>query len=164
MEAVLRESQVKLIIPLEKDAEDYPPVDYEEIWSTPSGEGLFRIENIPFFARGLARGDIVSAVAEQDQDQQVLRIQEVVEVSGHSTIRLLIKHEESVPAIVEKFERQGCESEITFGNLVALDVPPSVSLEEILEKLEMGFAQAEWEYEEACIREPAAASKEAEGA
>ncbi|HEX8699117.1 MAG TPA: DUF4265 domain-containing protein [Myxococcaceae bacterium] len=160
MEEVQKERQIKLIVPLEKEADDYPPVDYEELWSTPSGEGLFRIENIPFFARGLSRGDIVSAVA----DEEGLRVQEVVHISGHSTIRLLIKREEAVPTVIEKFERQGCDSETTFGKLVALDVPPTVPLEDLLEKLEMGFAQSEWEYEEACIREPEDASTETEGA
>lgn len=160
-EAVQNAEQVKLIVLLEKDAEDYPPYDYEELWGTPSGEGLFRIENIPFFARGLARGDIVSAVNEQDQ----LRFQEVVESSGHSTIRLLVRREESVPSIVERFESHGCDCEITFGKLVALDVPPSVPLDALLEKLDLGFAQSEWEYEEACIQHPAHASQaEDEGA
>ena len=147
-------NQVKLIVPLEKIEVDYPPVDYEELWATPTEEEQYRIENIPFFALGLARGDLVSAAAEQES----LRFREVVQASGHSTIRLLVQREDAVPGVVEKFARLGCDSEITYGRLVALDVPPSVSLEDLREKLELGLAQSTWEYEEACIFEPADAS------
>lgn len=158
MEEARQEGQVKLIVPLEKEEDDYPPVEYEELWSTPMGEGRFRVENIPFFAKGLARGDIVLAVAEDE----VLRLQEVVEASGHSTLRLLVKDEDSVPEVVERFEHLGCDTEVTFGKLVALDVPPSVSLDDVREKLDLGDAQSQWEYEEACIFQPDEASTEAE--
>jgi hypothetical protein len=151
MEAAQQESQIKIIVPLEKEEPDYPPFDYEELWSTPAGEGLFRIENVPFFARGIARGDIVSAVAEGE----VLRFQEVFEASGHSTIRLIVNDSKAVPGILERFEGQGCSGEVTFGKLVALDVPPTVSLEAIREKLDLGYAQSQWDYEEACIFQPA---------
>lgn len=143
-------SPVKVIVLLEQEEEGYPPVDYEELWTTPLGEGLYRIENIPFFARGIARGDIVSAVAEEE----ALRFQEVVEPSGHSTIRLVVHDEAAVPSAVEHFESLGCESETLFTKLVALDVPPSVSLEELREKLDLGLTQSQWDYEEACIFEP----------
>lgn len=143
-------SPVKVIVLLEQEEEDYPPVDYEELWTLPLGEGLYRIENIPFFARGLARGDIVSAVEEED----ALVFQRVIEPSGHSTIRLVVYNADTVPAVVERFERQGCGSEITFTKLVALDVPPSVSLQALRERLDLGFTQGQWDYEEACIFQP----------
>jgi hypothetical protein len=141
---------VKVIVLLEQDNADYPPVDYEELWTTPLGEGLFRVENIPFFARGIARGDIVSAGVE-DED---LIFQEVAEQSGHSTIRLIVYNEHAVPAIVERFLNQGCDAETTFTKLVALDVPPEVSMETIKEKLDLGYTQGQWDYEEACIYHP----------
>lgn len=141
---------VKVIVLLEQEDDDYPPVDYEELWTTPLGEGLYRIENIPFFARGIARGDIVSAVEEDGN----LMFGEVVEQSGHSTIRLIIYNEYAVPAIIERFLNQGCEAETTFTKLVALDVPPEVNLEDIREKLDLGYTQGQWDYEEAFIFRP----------
>jgi hypothetical protein len=146
MEEAAAEDQVKVVVILEK-VEDYPPVDYEEFWSTPMGEGRFRIENIPFFAKGLALGDIVSAALEEE----VLRFQEVVEASGHSTIRVIVSSEDAVPAVVERFESLGCATETSYDRLVALDVPPSVSLDDVREKLDLGYAQSQWDYEEACI-------------
>jgi hypothetical protein len=145
-------SPVKVIVLLEQDGEDYPPVDYEELWTTPLGEGLYRIENIPFFARGIARGDIVSA-AEDDEEKDLI-FQEVAEPSGHSTIRLIIYNEYAVPAIVERFLNQGCDAETTYNKLVALDVPPEVSLEDLKAKLDLGYTQGQWDYEEACIYRP----------
>lgn len=150
MTAAQEAGQVKIIVLLEKEEADYPPYDYEELWATPVGEGLFRIENVPFFARGLARGDLVSAVSEGE----VLRFQEVSQASGHSTIRLMVNDSNALPGIIQRFESQGCSSETTLGRLVALDVPPSVSLEDLRERLEMGFAQSQWDYEEACIFQP----------
>jgi hypothetical protein len=143
-------SQIKLIVPLEKDAEDYPPYEYEELWSTPVGNGHFRIENIPLFARGIAMGDIVSAVFEGNAH----RFQGVVESSGHSTIRLFVNDADAVPAVIERFEAQGCRSEIALTKLVALDVPPAVPLGELLKHLTLGQAQGQWSYEEACIFHP----------
>lgn len=150
MAAAQGASQVKIIVLLEREEADYPPYDYEELWATPVGEGLLRIENVPFFARGIARGDIVSAVSEGE----VLRFQEVSQASGHSTIRLIVSDKEAVPGVVARFEGQGCRSELTLDKLVALDVPPTVPLEALREKLEMGFAQSQWDYEEACISQP----------
>jgi len=138
---------VKVIVLLEQDDEDYPPVDYEELWTIPLGEGLYRVENIPFFARGIARGDIVSAAV----DNEDLIFQEVAEQSGHSTIRLIIYNEYAVPAIIERFLNQGCDAETTFNKLVALDVPPDVSLEAVKAKLDLGYTQGQWDYEEASI-------------
>jgi hypothetical protein len=143
-------SPVKIVVLLEQEEEDYPPVDYEELWTTPLGEGLYRIESIPFFARGIARGDIVSAV----EEEEALVFQEVAEQAGHSTIRLVVYNAGAVPAITERFERMGCLSETTFTKLVALDVPPDLPMEDLRERLDLGFTQGQWDYEEACIFHP----------
>jgi hypothetical protein len=143
------EGQVKVAVTLERDEDGYPPFDSEDLWSTPVGEGRYRIESIPLFARGIAWGDIVTAVSEEEEE---LLFQEVVEPSGHSTVRLMVAKEEEVPAILEHFERQGCTGENHFTpRLIALDVPPSISLDELKQELDMGYALARWDYEEACI-------------
>jgi hypothetical protein len=144
-------NRVPLIVRLEKDAEDYPPFENEQLWCFPLGEGLFRVENIPLFARGLAWGDLVTAEADDDQ---VLRFQGRAEPSGHSTFRLFVKDRQPLPAILERFERLGCRSETAFDKLVALDVPPTVAMKELREVLEHGREQGQWEYEEACLFHP----------
>jgi hypothetical protein len=142
------ESQVKVAVTLVKDEDDYPPFDSEDLWSTPVGDGHYRIESIPLFARGIAWGDIVSAVSEEEE----LVFQEVVEPSGHSTVRLMVADEAAVSEVIEHFERQGCTSENSYmPKLIALDVPPSISLDDLKQELDLGYARSRWDYEEACL-------------
>jgi hypothetical protein len=139
---------VKVVVALEKDEDDYPPADYENLWAVPVGEGLFRIDNIPFFAQSIALGDIVAASPEEG----LLRFKGVVQPSGHSTVRLIIYDEPEVPKILEHFNQLGCESERShIPGLIALDVPTSISWSVIQRELEAGHAQARWDYEEACL-------------
>lgn len=138
----------RVVVALEKDEDDYPPADYENLWTLPVGDGLFRVGNIPFFARSIALGDIVSAVPEH----QLLRFKEVVQPSGHSTIRLIIYNEAEVPSVIEHFKRLGCEIERShISGLIALDVPPSVPLAKLKNEFELGRTQDRWDYEEACL-------------
>lgn len=140
--------QVKIAVTLVKDEDGYPPFDSEDLVSTPVGEGRYRIESIPLFARGIAWGDIVSAVAEEDE----LVFQEVVEPSGHSTVRLMVANEAEVPEVLEHFESKGCTGLNNFmPKLIALDVPPSLSMDDLKQELDMGYARARWDYEEACL-------------
>jgi hypothetical protein len=139
---------VKVVVPLEKDEDDYPPADYENLWAVPVGEGLFRIDNIPFFAQSIALGDIVAASPEEG----LLRFKEVVQPSGHSTVRLILYDEAEVPKVLEHFKQLGCDSERShIPGLIAIDVPPSISWASIQWELETGHSQERWDYEEACL-------------
>jgi hypothetical protein len=139
---------VKVVIKLEKDEDDYPPADYEGLWAIPMGGSLFQIDNVPFFAKGIAYGDVVSAVAEQ----QELRFREVVRPSGHSTLRIIIYDEKDVPSVRALLEKQGCAIEQShIPGLISVDVPPSVSLAVLRSFLDEGEAQERWGYEEACL-------------
>jgi len=142
------DERVKVVVKLEKDEDDYPPADYEGLWALPVGEGLFQIANVPFFAKGIAYGDIVSATVEQ----QELRFREVVRSSGHSTLRLIIYDEKDIPSVRELLEELGCDIERShIPELLSVDVPPTVSLAVVKRHLDEGEAQARWGYEEACL-------------
>jgi hypothetical protein len=139
---------VKVVVTLEKDEDDYPPAGYENLWTQPVGGGLFRIDNIPFFAKSIAWGDIVSAIPEQG----LLKFKEVVKPSGHSTLRLIVYDEAEVPSVLEQFGKLGCTNEKShIPGLIALDVPPSVSLEALRQVLDSGMEQGRWDYEAACL-------------
>lgn len=45
-------------VTLQRDEDGYPPYEVEEIDASPVGGGRYRIEGIPVFVHGLARGDI----------------------------------------------------------------------------------------------------------
>jgi hypothetical protein len=79
------EQYVKVLFELEQDEDGYPPASAETLWAIKVGEGLFQIDNIPFFAYGIAVNDIVSATPEEG----VFRYKEVVRPSGHSSHRVV---------------------------------------------------------------------------
>lgn len=146
------EHYVKIIIPLEQDEDGYPPAGSERLWAAQVGEGLFRIANIPFFARGIALGDIVSAVQEEQADEGVLRFGQVVQPSGHSTLRVVVYDEAQVLAMCTLLKQMGCSTERShLPRLVAVDVPPEVSLDALRNVLAPGREQERWDYEEACL-------------
>ena len=148
MTASRTEERVKVVVKLEKDEDDYPPVEYEGLWASSVGEGLFQIDNVPFFAKGIAWGDIVSATTEHDE----LRFRQVVRPSGHSTLRLMLYDEGEFPSVRKFLEELGCAIERShIPGLISVDVPPSVSLDELRKTLDAGEAQERWGYEEACL-------------
>lgn len=152
MEKDRNEHYVKILIPLEQDEDGYPPVSAERIWAIKVGEGRYKLDNIPFFARELALGDIVSAVPEEGADEGILRYQQVLAPSGHSTFRVLVQEEAHVPEVHGLLEQLGCGTEQShLPRLVAIDIPPSVSLERVRQALEPGRTLERWEHEEACV-------------
>jgi hypothetical protein len=149
------ERYVKLIIPLEQDEDGYPPAGSERLWALQVGGGRYKVDNIPFFARDLALGDIVSAIPEEGAEEGVLRYQQVLQPSGHSTFRILVHDESEVPEVCRLLEQLGCGTERShLPRLVAIDIPPSVSLEAVREALAPGHAQERWEHEESCLGQP----------
>jgi hypothetical protein len=142
------ERHVKVLFQLEQDEDGYPPASVESLWALPKGEGLFQVDNIPFFATGVALGDLVSATPEEG----AFRFQEVVHPSGHSTLRVAISEAADVPAVRALFEQKGCSVEQShLPRLIAIDVLPSVPLESLRPVLETGREQGRWDYEEACL-------------
>ena len=145
------EQYVKLLFDLEQDEEGYPPASAETLWGIRVGDGLFKIDNIPFFAMGVAVNDVVSAQPEEG----VFRYKEVVHSSGHSTIRVVVYDPVAVPAARELFHQLGCATEQShLPRLFAIDVPPSVSLEKVRQVLDSGKEEEQWGYEEACLASP----------
>jgi hypothetical protein len=145
------EQHVKILFELERDEEGYPPASVETLWAIKAGDGLFKIDNIPFFVYGIAVDDIVSAVPEEG----VFRFKEVVHPSGHSTLRVVVYDQAEVSAARELFKQLGCSTELShLPRLFAVDVPPSVSLDTLREVLDAGKRQDRWGYEEACLAEP----------
>jgi hypothetical protein len=141
-------SHVKMLVHLEQDEDGYPPTTEESLWAIPLEEGLFQVDNTPFFAWDLALGDVVAA----DPKEGVWRFREVVRRSGHATLRLIIYDVAEVPSAIERFTRLGCLSERShIPGLIALDVPPSTPWAEVKRLLVEGEANERWGYEEACL-------------
>jgi hypothetical protein len=148
---------VKIIVPLEQDEDGYPPLGSERLWALQVGEGRYQLDNIPFFARDLAWGDVVSAVPEEGAEEGVLRYDQVLQPSGHSTFRILVHDETQVSELCGLLEHLGCDTERShLPRLVAMDIPPSVPLATVRQALSPGVSQERWEYEESCLGQPEA--------
>lgn len=121
--------------------------DLESVWVVEVENG-YRIDNIPFYVRGFAWGDVVSAERDERGDLVCKRL---VAPSGHSTVRLWFADASEVHRVRDALRALGCDSELDGTRLVAVDIPPLVPYV----KMQAYFAQNEklgvFEYEEGCI-------------
>ncbi|MFT3775587.1 MAG: DUF4265 domain-containing protein [Minicystis sp.] len=140
----------KIIFEIEQDADGYPPVGAEGVWTREQGENRFVVDNIPFFATQATMGDVIEAVT----DGEVLRYTATIEHTGNSLIRVH-PYEGTNPAEVRKaLEDMGCATEwLAEYALIAVNVPPSVKLTAVQEILARGAAEGKWDYEEPLLRQ-----------
>ena len=137
---------VKLSLPVEGDDGSF---DIESVWATAEDTG-YRIDNIPFYVRGYAWGDVISAMPDPDG---MLRVTRLVTASGHSTVRLWFgeDHVGDVQKVRDKLRAMRCDSEVDLARLVAVDIPPDVPYAQIRQYLEELVRTGVLEYEEACL-------------
>jgi len=122
--------------------------EIEVMWTIEKEHG-YELDNIPFYVKNLALGDVVSA--EMDSDG-ALWFSELVQPSGHSTIRLWFAGMDSITMIRDELNRMGCASEVSdLPRLVAVDVPPSIPYEKVKELFDQGERVGTFEYQEACL-------------
>ncbi|MFJ9359819.1 DUF4265 domain-containing protein [Streptomyces mirabilis] len=126
----------------------------ESLWAVDQGDGTVRLDNIPWFVRGIACGDIVAT--EADEEEGVRWAGEVVRRSENCTIRLIVFRDGGSGAarqsVINAFHELGVCGEGTerFG-MVALDVPPTADLAKVQRLLDHGVAKERWDMEEGCI-------------
>ncbi|MFE6546790.1 DUF4265 domain-containing protein [Streptomyces sp. NPDC057746] len=133
--------------------DDWPPASVESLWAVDQGDGTARLDNIPWFVRGIARGDVVAM--EPDEDG-VRWAGEVVRSSENCTIRLIVFRDGgSGPArqsVINAFQQLGVDGEgIERFGMVALDVPPTADVAKVQRLLNHGAAEEWWDMEEGCI-------------
>jgi hypothetical protein len=147
---------VKIGFRLERDADDYPPADWEWLWAARVSGSRFRIDNVPFFAKLISSGDIVAA----ENTAQGFIFRELVQPSGHSTVRIVAyregRTEEQLRDLVEDIRKSlqamGCSTELShIPNLVAVDIPPTVDYQSISKFLSRKEHDGLLGYEEACL-------------
>jgi hypothetical protein len=145
----------RVVFDLEPE-DDWPPVEREGLWAEPLGEDEYRLDNVPWFARGVASGDRV--LAQPDADG-VLKVRERLEWSGRYTIRVIPcgsgTAERQVQEVIDTFSVLGaeCEGALPSFRVIALDIPPTARLSDIKALLIEGEADGRWGYEEGCVDE-----------
>lgn len=140
------DTHVKVLFEIARDNGTH---DVESVWAVPT-DGGYRLDNIPFYAVGVACGDVVAAARDADG---TLRYTDVVAPSGHSTIRLWFGDAGHVQDVRDELRAMGCDSELDLSRLVAVDVPPDVPYERIRNYLDAKESALVFEYEEACLGE-----------
>jgi len=76
----------RVVFPLAQE-DGWRPVGSERLWALPLGENRYRIDNVPWFVRDLAVGDVVIAKSEDRGSHPVFA--ELVQRSDHVTVRLI---------------------------------------------------------------------------
>ncbi|MGY4645192.1 DUF4265 domain-containing protein [Cellulomonas sp. URHB0016] len=132
----------------------WPPVSGERVWAYELGDDRFRIDNVPWFVRDIAVGDVVLAHAPDPGSHP--KFVRVLEPSDHITIRIVCFRSGPLAGelqpVIDAFTPYGIEAEgVTQHGLVALDVPPTAPLELVHRRLLDGAADGSWEWEEGRI-------------
>lgn len=120
------EVAVEIWFPVVPDEEGYPSSQpWEQLYAWPVGDGGYRIDNIPFFVKNVAVGDVVLA---RLTEMGWYEFAAVRSRSGHSTFRIWLSDDlaSSGRNVAQQIIALGCEVETTLERLIAIDVPPDV--------------------------------------
>lgn len=137
----------KVYIELEPDSWHGHTV--ESMWATRLDNGLYKVENSPFFARGISYEDIV----EVTQRDGVNRFVRTVFPSGASTYRILLETN-TTQAQFEHFwtplEAEGCTYEQGDFDYImySVNVPKEADVHRVFACLNEGETQKAWDFEE----------------
>ncbi len=121
----------------------------ETMWTRKVDQG-YAVDNIPFFVTSIAYDDIISL----EEEDGAFYFEQLVQVSGNSTIRIIVFDVSSINEVTTKIESFGCDWE-TVGSilpgLIAVNVPKDMPYSNIRTFLEEGELAGRWSYEEACL-------------
>lgn len=128
--------------------EDESEYKVESVWATKVGD-YYKIDNIPFFAKNVALGDIVSV---EEDDEKALYFDKLVQASGNSVIQMIIFDTAQVGHVGRQLESLGCGWEGShIENYISVNVPKEVPYTTIKTFLDEGEKEGKWEYREACL-------------
>jgi len=144
---------VRVVFQLPVDEDGWPPASKERLWATRVTADTARLDNVPFFVRGFASGDVVRIAADQNG---ILWAQEAVAFSGNRTIRVIPAEDDQPGAelhtVIAAFAPLRVDGEgIEQFGLVALNVPADAPIAKVKRLLIEGEADGRWEYEEGCV-------------
>lgn len=137
----------KIIVNLEHDR--WHGFATETVWAEQLGPREYKLRSVPFYAYGLAFGDIVATTPEDCHPV----VDRVVMHGGHSTYRVFL--DTATVLADERFrkywaplESAGCTFERASARLLAVDVPGHADLRQVYALLERGEKEGAWEFEE----------------
>lgn len=143
----MQDDNVKILFQFHSDIFDEEMVETMWAKTVDKNKGLYKLENIPFYAPIVASDDIV--FAEFDEQQQMLTYRRTAEFSGNSTVQVvLIDKSKDINSIRKIFEELGCVSEKVNDGYFSMEIPELINYKFIKEKLDdleqndiIGFAE-----------------------
>ncbi|MBB3192643.1 DUF4265 domain-containing protein [Roseateles terrae] len=123
----MTDDEIKVLWRLEQDEDEWPPYPVESIWCKQIATGRFKLLNVPYFAHGVAWGDVVTAV----EDGGGLWFEAVIQRSGFVTLHAYCKEPAQQLALRDWLKARDCIVETAFdGKYWALGIPPAVPRDE----------------------------------
>ena len=124
----------------------------ETMWALPidPANGVYKLENIPFYCPSVASDDIV--FAEFDATENMLTYRNTIKESGNSVVQVVIMNKEMLTNDVrEIFEHLGCVSEKFHEGYFTMEVPAAINYKPIKDKLNELKRVGVIEYAEPCL-------------
>jgi hypothetical protein len=138
--------KIRFYLPQEdEDGARWPPCESEGIWAFALGDGLFRVDNVPFYAYGVNIDDIVRA---EERGADVPVVAEVVRRSGHSTYRIWMEDEAASNEMLAILKQGGCYIERADEQLAAIDIPPGPDAELLRRLIFAAREEGVWDVDE----------------
>lgn len=131
-----------------KSVDGYPPEEWEGLWALPVGDDLFKIDNIPFYAKNLSCDDIIEATRQEDE----YVFKRVVTPSENSTVRVVLFDLANEEKLRADLTNLGCSIEGTgTPGMLAVNIP-KMAVERVINFLEEEFAEEKLDFEEGALR------------
>lgn len=146
------DNYVKVLFRFHSDIFDEEMV--ETMWATTvdKEKGLYKLDNIPFYAPLVASDDIV--FAEFDKQEQSMTYRKTIQHFGNSRIQVVLMDEtKDINIIRTSFQELGCESEKVNGSYFSMEIPVQLDYNPIKQKLDELEQKEIIGYAEPCLSE-----------
>lgn len=125
------DKKTRVLFKLVQDEDGYPPISVESIWTTRHSGG-FVIDNIPFYAYGVAPGDLISVKSINDETW----FDELLKIQGASVFRAFFKKRIEIEKFRTDLVALRCSSEVDLSmGLVSLVIPALQPAEPVIDCL-----------------------------
>ncbi|KLD73587.1 DUF4265 domain-containing protein [Xanthomonas hyacinthi] len=139
----------KVVFDIKQDADGYPPVTQEGLWSRLLPNGNFVIDNIPFYVAGISSEDEIEAESIDGE----LRFKKLLKPSGISTFWLILADPETNAKVRAHLEYLGCKSEYNqYIGLIAVEIPSSTPIHPFLDYIMEEKENGTLDFEESALR------------
>jgi hypothetical protein len=141
--------KLKMFLRLQPDEDGYPPFAVEGLWVQQKAPGVVVLDNIPFFAKNLAPGDLLSVV----EDDGGIWFGDLLKSAGSSVFRISAAHKGDIARIREELMDLGLPSEVDEKLLlIAFEVPCGVDIRPVLSYLVDNQESERFDFEEGALR------------